>query len=467
MAVSSRSNVAGLQSHPAPISKGDVVVVEGYYASGDGGGGEMVFEGTPPPAGAQIAGAVAAVSAVNGAINAAPIVISTGQPHGFVTGQSVLISGVNGNAAANGTWIVTVANSTQFSLDGSFGSGAYLNGGFASIVIVTAGAPHGLEADGQVMIARVAWTSGAGINGLWEHVGVLDATRFSIGASTTGTWSTGGIFGDGGVSFPSTAVNGRWLRSVTHPLNVRWWGAKGDGSTDDHPAFAATLAYVDAQLGIQNFPSAVAVFVPQGQYRLAKTLFLNRPIDLFGEGRSASLLLFKTALPAGAPIDGIVLQRHSNMPTTPPFYDASAARVRRLGIFGDGNSYVLSQAPYPLFQEFDPLTSGPVSTGHGYLPGNGVVVLTHNGTVEDCAIGGFRFDGVHVEAIASSDGTHDSDNANEWSVRDCQLVDSGRHGLFVSGGENTNAGYAQGLDVLGNSGCGIYDRSFLGNAYHG
>lgn len=65
---------------------------------------------------------------VTGATNASPIVI-TSLAHGLTTGQRVTITGVGGNTAANGTWLVTRIDADTFSLDGSTGNGAYTSGG--------------------------------------------------------------------------------------------------------------------------------------------------------------------------------------------------------------------------------------------------------------------------------------------------------------------------------------------------
>lgn len=68
---------------------------------------------------------------VSAATNASPIVITTTVAHQFATGDRVVISGVGGNTAANGSWTITKATSTTFSLNGSSGSGAYTSGGTA------------------------------------------------------------------------------------------------------------------------------------------------------------------------------------------------------------------------------------------------------------------------------------------------------------------------------------------------
>jgi len=67
---------------------------------------------------------------ITNATNASPIVI-TATAHGYASGQTVTVSGVLGNIAANGTWTVTVLTANTFSLNGSTGNGAYVSGGSA------------------------------------------------------------------------------------------------------------------------------------------------------------------------------------------------------------------------------------------------------------------------------------------------------------------------------------------------
>lgn len=76
-------------------------------------------------------GTVTVVTAltVAGATNATPIVITTSGAHGLESGNRVIISGVLGNTRANGTFTITKVDSTNFSLDGSYGNGTYTSGG--------------------------------------------------------------------------------------------------------------------------------------------------------------------------------------------------------------------------------------------------------------------------------------------------------------------------------------------------
>jgi len=76
--------------------------------------------------------------AVTDATNTSPIVITLAAAANYLrTGDSKDVSGVTGNTAANGTFIVTALTPTTFELNGSTGNGAYVSGGY----VKTTGAP--------------------------------------------------------------------------------------------------------------------------------------------------------------------------------------------------------------------------------------------------------------------------------------------------------------------------------------
>ena len=60
---------------------------------------------------------------------------------GFITNQRVIIGDVNG-VPANGRWVITVVNATQFDLQGSVYSGSYTTGGY---VINDPSLPYGFN----------------------------------------------------------------------------------------------------------------------------------------------------------------------------------------------------------------------------------------------------------------------------------------------------------------------------------
>lgn len=61
---------------------------------------------------------------ITGATNASPIVVNSAV-HGLVTGNVVIITGVEGNTATNGEFTITRVDANNFSLDGSTGSGVF------------------------------------------------------------------------------------------------------------------------------------------------------------------------------------------------------------------------------------------------------------------------------------------------------------------------------------------------------
>jgi hypothetical protein len=130
---------------------------------------------------------------------------------------------------------------------------------------------------------------------------VLSATTFSIPAFTGGTYTSGGVIGDGGLTIPSSAVNGRWLLSLKGPLNVRQFGAKGDGSIDDTAAFQWAIESV-------GNPSpaffGTIIHVPQGTYVFTDNLHVDRMCILSGLSTMAQQFA-NLSFPAGK---GIIIE---------------------------------------------------------------------------------------------------------------------------------------------------------------
>ncbi len=180
MSVSSASTVSAMQALGSP-SAGDVAVADGYHAAGDGGGGLFAFDSLA------ISSASLTTNSVTAATNAEPI----------VPGQAVLISDVEGNTAANGSWIVAASpapTSTTFALTDSIGNGTYTTGGTVNSVAITASAEHGLVSGQRVVITRNSAAGGL-LNTTWYGVGKHSSTVFSIPSSVRPGMA--GTFGDG------------------------------------------------------------------------------------------------------------------------------------------------------------------------------------------------------------------------------------------------------------------------------
>lgn len=262
--VQAATDVSVLQTLVGTID-GEAIVLDGYHASGDGGGGVFYCDPTPPSS-ARIQAAVAVSVVVSNATNATPIVVTTAT-HSYTTGQSVVINGVLGNTAANGTWRIIVLSATTFSLVGSVGNGAWTSGGTSNTVTVTTSAAHGIVAAQPVMIAGVVGMTEINTR---SYATRLSNTQFSIGVRAVSTYTSGGVIGDGGISIPSGTA--RWHRVIDGPYSVKWFGAVGDGVTDD-------------SLAVQGAVSALThggdIIFPSGNtFLIGSTIDVNRPLHV-------------------------------------------------------------------------------------------------------------------------------------------------------------------------------------------
>ncbi|MBR1292468.1 glycosyl hydrolase family 28-related protein [Bradyrhizobium ottawaense] len=73
---------------------------------------------------------------------------------------------------------------------------------------------------------------------------------------------------------------------ATAVLDLRSFGAKGDGKTDDLPAFVAALGKIEAQGG-------GTLFVPRGTYLVSSTIKLPPNTHLLGEERDLTVLILQ------------------------------------------------------------------------------------------------------------------------------------------------------------------------------
>lgn len=93
-------------------------------------------------------------------------------------------------------------------------------------------------------------------------------------------WDPAGRLPD--VSYAGYACGERPIPKVAEAANVRDFGAKGDGTTDDSAAFLAAIAKTKQG----------AIIVPAGRYRITRILEINKPgMVLRGDGADRSVLL--------------------------------------------------------------------------------------------------------------------------------------------------------------------------------
>jgi hypothetical protein len=101
---------------------------------------------------------------------------------------------------------------------------------------------------------------------------------------------------NGGTIIAPTAGSGRWKRIYSGAVNVRWFGAKGDGVTDDTAAIGSAITAIKD------------VYIPIGTYKVSSTITIPDKGSITGDGRDQSILL-------AASISGAVLDNGSSFTT--------------------------------------------------------------------------------------------------------------------------------------------------------
>ncbi len=152
------------------------------------------------------------ISNVSGS-GVSPIVITTTTTHALATGQQVTISGVNGATAANGTYQITVINTTQFSLNNTTGNGAYTGGGtvnttpFAYPINFTEGTNVlAVGNDGYTAAQVSATTTGDAVfTATTNNPFSGTATTLTVNQATN--YQTTIAAGSNGVSLPTSTIN--------------------------------------------------------------------------------------------------------------------------------------------------------------------------------------------------------------------------------------------------------------------
>jgi len=117
-----------------------------------------------------------------------------------------------------------------------------------------------------------------------QQVIVGGYTSIGDGGGGTFYWdSASSETANGGTAFAANeGGTGRWKRMFSGAVNVRWFGAKGDGSTDDRGTIQNVIT---AALG-----GGLTVYVPVGTYRIASALSLPNNLIMTGEDRTQTVI---------------------------------------------------------------------------------------------------------------------------------------------------------------------------------
>lgn len=116
-----------------------------------------------------------------------------------------------------------------------------------------------------------------------SNVNVLGYYSSGDGGGGEFYWDNSSIETDnGGTIIKVTALTtGRWKRIYGEVINVLWFGAKGDDSTDNTTIFQTAINYAI----LKNHKQ---LYIPTGIYKITSTLTLNEGLMLIGDGSQGS-----------------------------------------------------------------------------------------------------------------------------------------------------------------------------------
>lgn len=221
---------------------------------------------------------------------------------------------------------------------------------------------------------------------------------------------------DGGVTLTPTngSGSGRWKRIVTgNVYNLKWWGAKGDQSSDTSPIFNTAMA---------TMPDKSKIQIPAGTYQFNSRITFNKTLYVEGTG-GGTYVTMGTKLVFAVDTGGFKLKR------------------------SDG----------ALFCQ---LSNLHFKSSYTALNANSTGVWTDGLNIcKNIACQGFGNDGFALDASLTG-------NADSGHYEDIWCIENLGNGFYTIGNDAT-ANIFINIWTNANGKTNIYDNGFLGNTYIG
>jgi hypothetical protein len=237
----------------------------------------------------------------------------------------------------------------------------------------------------------------------------------------------------------TTGASGAWVRKFTGPLDVKWFGAVADDTTDCLAAFNAAIAaaklFIAAGSPYQPTPT---IYFPAGKYYFSDTLdVLDATVHLLGASAgSARDGGWATQIRVAAGVHGVRIQNYNTTGET--------TRANGIGAYGSTLENLLIYTS----------AAGGSTTADG-------IRLRAKATIKNCNVYNFPRHGLNITTTSGGGGAVEG-NANGFLVIGGYFWCNGNSGIFVDGAD-ANAGNIIGADCSGNAKWGIWDAAFLGN----
>lgn len=252
----------------------------------------------------------------------------------------------------------------------------------------------------------------------------------------------------------ATGASGAWVRKFGNSVNVKWFGAAGDGTTNDYAAFAAAIDALPDRGG--------ALYVPQGKYRISSTINIAKPVRIIGEGigqnpgivdgvsYTGADIYHGSRIVCDAGVAGIVFHPHTTV-------DSIAT------VMADINAHYTEWSAFRSSMR-DVMVLGPSLSGtSAYSAGIHGIRAKTTVYFDNVWVIGFGDNGFDISAGSSGSGS-DYGNADMSILKACHAVRCGNNGFNLEGND-AQVCTLIGCDASLNGGWGFNDDSFLGNTY--
>lgn len=217
---------------------------------------------------------------------------------------------------------------------------------------------------------------------------------------------------DGFLIIKSINATGRWKLLISDRINLRWAGAKGDGATDDRPAFIKVYNALAA-------PYSTMV-VPDGLYQMSDSIYINKNIGITGLGSGIGRRL-TTIFRFAANKKGLVVKFET--------LGATTFNMQNMWIQGGGGTDTLANGIW-----------------------TNTVILLDNVTESDFSGKGVVFD------------SRVTGNTDLSVLRGLNISQNLLEGLWIAGGDGNKMRFYD-LTSSANGRSGVWDNGFLGNDY--
>lgn len=234
---------------------------------------------------------------------------------------------------------------------------------------------------------------------------------------------TGGLAADNGVIF-SDASGGKWKRMIPdNVIRLDWWGAAGDGVTDDKPAMEKALAYYKKNMASVSWLQLGGAAGSMVSYRFNDTIRIDFAADIRGSVNN-TLLLF------GGNSPGLKLRSSESITYIPTIYLSGIS----------------------LKQVYSAETHNPRENG---------IEINCIAHLKDVTVSNFQGNGIYIHADAA---VYPITNSNLSTFERVIVAEARNNGWLMHGGD-VNIMDFKNCQAVACGAAGFLDNGFLGNNY--